>query len=68
MGGRKKRTIKGSFTSRLPNGTSVGIEFEGVVTNMLGSPEQVAAVVLEGEMHGNDGKTRVHVFLPNMNT
>jgi len=59
----KPTIIKGSFTQRRPDGTQVGIEFHGVVDTLIGSVEDVAAVVLEGEMHGNDGKTRVHIFL-----
>ena len=58
-----KLTIKGSFTQRQPDGTQIGLEFHGVVDNLMGNIEDVAAVVLEGEIHGNDGKTRVHIFL-----
>lgn len=59
----RQLAIKGSFTSRQPDGTNIGIEFHGVVDSQIGSTKEVAAVVLEGEMHGNDGKTRVHLFL-----
>ena len=61
-----KPTIRGSFTQKQLDGTTirtVGLEFHGVVDVMMGDVNEVAAVVLEGEMHGNDGKTRVHIFI-----
>ena len=60
---QSKPTINGSFSRRQPDGTSIGLEFHGVVDTVRGSMEEVAAVVLEGEMHGNNGTTRVHLFL-----
>ena len=63
MARKSKPVIKGSFTSRRPDGTLIGLEFHGVVDTMIGDIKEVAEVVLEGEMHGNDGKTRVHIFL-----
>lgn len=60
---KKHLKIKGSITQRQPNGSVVGIEFHGVVDKLMGSVEDAAKVVLEGEMHGNDGKTRMHLFL-----
>lgn len=60
----RKLTIKGSFIQRVePDGSQVGIRFHGVVDDQMGSIDEVAKVVLEGEMHGNDGKTRMHIFL-----
>ena len=59
----RQLTIKGSFIQRQPDGTEIGIEFHGVIDNQMGNIDEVSAVVLEGEMHGNDGKTRVHLFL-----
>jgi len=63
MAKKSKPIIKGSFIQRQPDGTQIGLEFHGVVDNLMGNIEDVAAVVLEGEIHGNDGKTRVHIFL-----
>lgn len=63
MAKKSKPIIKGSFTQCQPDGTLIGLEFHGVVDTLIGDIEDVAAVVLEGEMHGNDGKTRVHIFL-----
>ena len=55
--------IKGSFTQRQPDGTLIGLEFHGVVDTMIGDIKDVAEVVLEGGRHGNDGNTRVYIFL-----
>ena len=63
MAKESNHIIKGTFYQRQPDGTLVGLEFHGVVDIMKGSIGDVAEVVLEGEMHGNDGKTRVHLFL-----
>ena len=57
------RTIEGLFYSRKPDGTKTGIRFHGVIDEQWGTGNEIAAVILEGEMHGNDGKTRVHLFL-----
>lgn len=60
---KPKHIIKGSFTRRQPDGTLIGLEFHGVVDTLMGDIKDVAAVVLDGEIHGNDGPTRVHIFL-----
>jgi len=56
-------SIKGSIYQRLPNGSLVGIEFHGVVDKLVGTDEEVAAAILEAEMKGNTGDSRVHLFL-----
>ncbi len=62
-----KLTISGVITQRQPDGTKVGIEFSGKVDVVHKTPEMtmgdVYDVVLEAEMHGNDGKSRMHLFL-----
>ena len=58
-----KPTLKGSIMQRQPDGTFIGLEFYGGVVELKGSIEEAAKVVLEAEMHGNDGKSRVHLFL-----
>ena len=63
MDKKSKPIIKDSFTQRQPDGTKIGLEFHGVVDTLMGKIDGVAAVVLEGERHGSDGKTRVHIFL-----
>ena len=61
--------IKGSITQRQPNGDLIGIEFHGdvdVVYSPLPPPydmKAVAEVVVEAEMNGNAGKSRIHLFL-----
>jgi len=60
---KTKPIVKGSFTQRQPDGSLIGMEFHGVVDTVIGPMEEVSKVVLEGEQHGNDGKTRVHIFL-----
>ena len=58
-----KPTIKGSIQQRQPDGSIIGIEFAGKIQTMLGPIEKVAEVVLEAEMHGNDGKSRIHLWM-----
>ena len=76
---KPKLTIKGSFTQRQPDGALIGLEFHGVVDTIILPKDtsaddkhyvsneermkKIYEVVVEGEMHGNDGKTRVHIFL-----
>ena len=60
---KPKRAIKGSFTSRQSDGTLIGLEFHGTVDKIVGDFEKVCIAVLKGEMHGNGGQTRVHIFL-----
>ena len=55
--------IKGSIYQRQPDGKLIGLEFRGEVQELRGSIEEVAEVVLEAERHGNDGKSRIHLFL-----
>ena len=60
---KRKLTIKGSIMQRQPDGSLVGVEFSGRVQKVQGAIEKVAEVILEAEMHGNDGKSRIHLFL-----
>ncbi len=55
--------IKGTIQQRQPNGTLIGLEFEGKVQKMDGPIARVAEVVLEAERHGNIGAARIHLFL-----
>lgn len=56
-------SIKGTIQQRQPDGSLIGLSFHGTVDELNGEPEKVAEVVLEAEMHGNDGKSRIHLFL-----
>lgn len=56
-------TLKGTIQQRQPDGSLVRLTFKGKVEEMVGSIEKVAEIVLEAEMHGNDGKSRIHLFL-----
>jgi len=58
-----KPIIKGLIHQRQPDGTLIGLTFRGKVQRLDGPIEEVAKVVLEAEMHGNDGKARIHLFL-----
>ena len=56
-------SIKGTIQQRQPDGSLIGLTFKGKVTELDGPVEKVAEVVLEAELHGNDGKARIHLFL-----
>lgn len=58
-----KGSIKGSIMQRTPEGLYVGIEFEGKVLKIAGPVEQALGAVLEAEMHGNAGKSEIHLIL-----
>jgi len=55
--------LRGRIQQRQPDGSLIGLEFRGKVEKMEGPIRKVAEVVLEAEMHGNDGKARIHLFL-----
>jgi len=46
---------------RQPDGSLVKVEFDGRATNIEGTKEQIAKMLLEAEMHGNAGKSRVYI-------
>lgn len=48
---------------RKPGGKLVVLEFKGIVQRWDGTKLEVATMVLEAEMHGNAGKSRVRLFL-----
>lgn len=56
-------TLKGTIQQRQPDGSIVGLTFRCKAESMFGPIEKVAEVLLEAEQHGNDGKSRVHLFL-----
>lgn len=56
-------SIKGAITQRQPDGSIIGIEFHGVVDTLTGDINKAAEVIIQAEMHGNDGPARVHLFL-----
>ncbi len=64
-------SIQGTITQRQPNGDIIGIEFHGIVDKVHGPKlnteridmRKVGEVILEAEMHGNAGKSRIHLFL-----
>jgi len=59
----RRPILKGTIQQRQPDGSLVKLTFKGKVEEMVGSIEKVAEVMLEAEMHGNDGKSRIHLFL-----
>lgn len=42
------------------NGTSIELTFEGAVLSSSGTDKEIASMVLEAEMKGNEGKTRTY--------
>ena len=46
---------------RQPDGSLAKIEFGGRATGIEGTKEQILKMLLEAEMHGNAGKSRVHI-------
>ena len=48
---------------RMHDGSLVFVKAEGEIVEQKGSDKQVAEVLLEAEMHGNAGKSRVHIFV-----
>lgn len=60
---KKMPTLTGTIQQRQPDGSLVKLTFKGKVEEMTGPIEKVAEVVLEAEMHGNDGMSRIHLFL-----
>lgn len=48
---------------RQSDGELVKVEFDGLAANVEGTKEQIAQMLLEAEMHGNAGKSRVHISM-----
>jgi len=48
---------------RQPDGSLVKVEFGGLATNVEGTKEQIAKMLLEAEMYGNVGKSRTHISM-----
>ncbi len=48
---------------RQPDGSNVKVEFSGQATGIEGTREQIAEMLVEAEMKGNTGKSRVHIFM-----
>jgi len=55
--------VRGRITRRLPRGENVEMSFVGKLLIKEGTREQAEEALLEVEMHGNDGKARIHLFL-----
>lgn len=52
-----------TIQQRQLDGKLVKVEFGGLATNVEGTKEQIAKMLLEAEMHGNDGKARLHISM-----
>jgi len=50
-----------TIQQRQPDGSNVKVEFGGRATGIEGTKEQIAKMLLEAEMHGNSGKSRIHI-------
>ncbi len=59
MAYRIEMTIK----QRQPGGEEVKVEFKGPLVNVVGTEDQIRAMMLEAEMKGNTGKSRLHLFM-----
>lgn len=55
--------IRFTVQQRQPDGSNVKVEFEGLATGVEGTREQISKMLLEAEMKGNSGKSRVHIFM-----
>ena len=52
-----------TIQQRQIDGSTVIVRTEGKVVEQKGTDEEIADMLLEAEMHGNDGKARVHLFV-----
>ena len=53
--------IEVTIQQRQPDGSNVKVEFGSLATGIEGTKEQIAQMLLEAEMYGNAGKSRVHI-------
>lgn len=53
---------------RQPDGSLVKVEFFGRATGIEGTRKQIAEMLLEAEMHGNAGKSRIHISVSEDNS
>jgi len=58
-----KLRIGVTVQQRQTDGSNVKIEFGGRAIVTHGSKEQIAKMLLEAEMHGNSGKSRIHISM-----
>lgn len=57
----KRLTLK--ITQNDPGSDPISIEMDCYVTKQQGEDHLIAAMLLEAEQHGNDGKARVHLLM-----
>ncbi len=53
--------IEVTIQQRQLGGDQVKVKFSGTATDVEGTKEQIAKMLLEAEMHGNDGKSRIYI-------
>ena len=58
-----KLRIGVTIQQRQPDGEMVKVQFGGLATNVEGTSQQIADMLLEAERHGNDGKSRTHISM-----
>jgi len=58
-----KIRIMGVDTTTVMKPKKVYIEAEADIKEQYGSEEELGRMLLEAEMHGNDGKSRIHIFV-----
>lgn len=51
-----------SIMQRQPDGELVKVDIDGTMVSQVGTPEKIAEMLLEAEMRGNTGKSRIHMF------
>lgn len=58
-----KIRVMGVDTTTVMKPKRVYIEAVGEIKEQYGTDEELARMLLESEMHGNDGKSRIHIFV-----